>query len=156
MNLWRGFIPFIKGIATRALNQKCVINTLRSLKTVEAYSTLNPVIEVGQTHSISTKGYRGSNSEFSYNDEKKRSYDPSSVGKLAISTSADANVGINRNLVVEPTISNARGYRRQVDDLNELKDVNVFSPVELLTPGSARMDDPIRTAIAVKDRKSVV
>lgn len=138
------------------LNQKCVINTLRSLKTVEAYSTLNPVIEVGQTHSISTKGYRGSNSEFSYNDEKKRSYDPSSVGKLAISTSADANVGINRNLVVEPTISNARGYRRQVDDLNELKDVNVFSPVELLTPGSARMDDPIRTAIAVKQSSHVV
>ena len=138
------------------LNQGCVISALRSLKTVEAYSTLNPVIEVGQTHSISTKGYRGSNSEFSYKDEKKRSYDPSSVGKLAISTSADANVGINKNLVVEPTIINARGYRKPVDDIDELKDVNVFSPVELLTPGSARMDDPIRTAIAVKQSSHVV
>lgn len=140
------------------LNQKCVINTLMSsdMKTVEAYSTLNPVIEVGKTHAISTKGYRGSNSEHAYKDERKRSYDPTSVGKLAISTSADANVGVNKNLVIEPTIANARGYRKQVEDIDELKDVNVFSPVEMLTPGSARMDDPIRTAIAVKQSSHVV
>ena len=69
------------------LNQECVIKELISLKTVEAYSTLNPVIEVSRMHTISTRGYRGSNSEYSY-DEKKRSYDPTSVGKLAISTSA--------------------------------------------------------------------
>ena len=139
-----------------SLNQKCVISSLRMLKTVEAYSTLNPVIEVGKTHAISTKGYRGSNSEHSYSDEKKRSYDPTSIGKLAISTSADANVGISKNLVIEPTIANVRGYRKQVENLDELKDINVFSPVEMLTPGSARMDDPIRTAIAVKQSSHVV
>ena len=69
------------------LNQRVVISTLIAEKTVEAYSTLNPVIEVSKTHTISTKGYRGSNSDHSY-DEEKRSYDPSSVGKIAISTSA--------------------------------------------------------------------
>lgn len=138
------------------LNRKCVISALIGLKTVEAYSTLNPVLEIGKTHSISTKGYRGSNSEHSYNDEKKRSYDPTSIGKLALTTSADANVGVTKSLVIEPTIANARGYRKQVDDINELKDVNVFSPVEMLTPGSARMDDPIRTAIASKQSSHVV
>ena len=70
-----------------SINQRCVISTLIAEKTVEAYSTLNPVIEVSKTHTISTKGYKGSNSEHSY-DEEKRSYDPTSVGKLAISTSA--------------------------------------------------------------------
>jgi len=69
------------------LNQRAVISQLIAEKTVEAYSTLNPVIEVSKTHTISTKGYRGSNSDHSY-DEEKRSYDPSAVGKLAISTSA--------------------------------------------------------------------
>lgn len=69
------------------INQRCVITRLVAEKTVEAYSTLNPVIEVSKTHTISTKGYKGSNSDHSY-DEKKRSYDPTSVGKLAISTSA--------------------------------------------------------------------
>lgn len=137
------------------LKQSCVIDRLIAEKTVEAYSTLNPVIEVSKTSTISTKGYRGSNSEHSY-DEKKRSYDPTSVGKIAITTSADANVGINRELVVEPTIGNAMGYRDQVEDIETLKDVNVFSPVEMLTPGTARFDDPIRTAIASKQSQHVV
>lgn len=128
------------------LNQKCVINKLIAEKTVEAYSTLNPVIEINRTHTISTKGYKGSNSEHSY-DEEKRSYDPSSVGKLAISTSPDANVGISKQLVIEPTITNARGYRDQVEDPETLRDINIFSPVEMLTPGTSRNEDPIRTAI---------
>lgn len=137
------------------LNQRAVITKLIAEKTVEPYSTLNPVIEVSKTHTISTKGYKGSNSDHSY-DEEKRSYDPSSVGKLAISTSADANVGINKALVIEPTIANARGYRDQVEDVDTLKDVNIFSPVEMLTPGTSRNEDPIRTAIAGKQSQHVV
>ena len=128
------------------LNQRCVISKLLQEKTVEAYSTLNPVGEVKATHAISTKGYKGSNSEFSY-DEQKRSYDPTSVGKIAMTTSADANVGISRELTIEPTISNARGYRAPVENIEELKDVNLFSPVEMLTPGTIRTDDAIRSAI---------
>ena len=61
----------------------------------------------------------------------------------------DANVGINRQLTVEPTISNARGYREPVEDIETLKDVNILSPVEMLTPGTALGDDPIRTSINV-------
>jgi len=137
------------------LNQRCVITKLMAEKTVEPYSVLNPVVEVSKTHTVSTKGYKGSNSDHSY-DEEKRSYDPSAVGKLAISTSPDGNVGINKVLVTEPTIANARGYREPVEDINELKDVNIFSPVELLTPGTARNDDPIRTAIAGKQSGHIV
>ena len=130
------------------LNQRIVISKLMAEKTVDEYSTLNPAIEVGKMHSISTRGYKGSNSEHSY-DEEKRSYDPSAIGKIAMSTSADANVGISRELVIEPTLKNARGYRDPVDDPSELKDVNIFSPIEMLTPGCARVEDPIRTAINV-------
>lgn len=68
----------------------------------------------------------------------------------------DANVGINRNLVIEPTISNTRGYREQVDDPETLKDVNIFSPVEMLTPGTIRNEDPIRSAIAAKQSQHIV
>lgn len=68
------------------LNQRCVIQALLAEKTVEPYSTLNPVVEVGKTHSISTRGYKGSNSTHSY-DEEKRSYDPTAVGKIAMTTS---------------------------------------------------------------------
>lgn len=131
------------------LNPRVVISTLQQEKTVETFSVLNPVTEVNRTHTISTKGYKGSNSEHAYRDEAKRSYDKSSIGKLAMSTSADKNVGITKQLVVEPTISNARGYREPVENVDDLKDVNIFSPVEMLTPGTARGDDPIRSAINV-------
>lgn len=138
------------------LKRTCVFDRLIAEKTVETYSTLNPAIEVAKSHTISPKGYRGSNSEYSYSDEKKRSYDPSSIGKIAITTSADANVGINRSLTIDPTISNVMGYRDQVDDIEELKDVNVFAPIEMLTPGTIRYDDPIRSAIAAKQSQHVV
>ena len=59
----------------------------------------------------------------------------------------DSSVGVTRELVVEPTISNARGYRDPVVDIGQLDDVNIFSPVEMLTPGTAAGDDPIRIAI---------
>ena len=80
------------------LNQRCVISKLIQEKTVEAYSTLNPVVEVKRTHTISTKGYKGSNSEYSY-DEQKRSYDPSSVGKIAITTSPKMRWAIKTPLI---------------------------------------------------------
>ena len=60
-------------------------------------------------------------------------------------------------MATEPDIQNARGFRSPLPDedqkeeraaaLAELKDVNVFSPTEMLTPGTAKRDDPIRTAI---------
>lgn len=139
------------------LKQRDVISKFMAEKMVDEYSTLNPAIEVAKTHTISTKGYKGSNSEYSY-DEEKRSYDPSAVGKIAMSTSADANVGINRELVIEPTITNARGYRNPIEDqdIETLKDVNIFSPVEMLTPGTVRNEDPIRTSIAGKQTQHLV
>lgn len=138
------------------LKRRDLIDAIIKQPNVETYSTLNPVVEVGKTHHISPKGYSGSNKDTAYKDERKRSYDPSAVGKLAISTSADANVGINRALVVEPTLTNVRGYRAPVEDESSLKDINVFSPVELLTPGTIRNDDPIRSAIACKQSQHVV
>jgi len=74
------------------LNQRTVISKLMQEKSVDEYSTLNPAIEVAKTSTISTKGYKGSNSEHSY-DEEKRSYDPTAVGKIAMTTS-------NKNTIV--------------------------------------------------------
>ena len=132
---------------TFSLPREIVIDKLMELKTQEEYSTLNPATEVGKDHTVSAKGYNGSNADDSYTEEK-RSYDPSSIGKIAMSTSPDLNVGISRELVTEPTITNARGYRdTETNDIDTLQDVNIFSPVEMLTPGTAQVDDSIRVAI---------
>ena len=71
-----------------SIRQNCVLQTLvTDIPTVEAYSTLSPAIEVHKSSVISTKGFKGSNSEYSY-DEEKRSYDKTSIGKLTTVTSA--------------------------------------------------------------------
>jgi len=62
----------------------------------------------------------------------------------------DKNVGINHELAIEPTIANARGYREEVDNIDDLKDINVLSPIEQLTPYDSRHNDAIRTSIGVK------
>ena len=141
------------------LQQNILISTIMNQKksglNKDEYSTLNPVVEVARLHTVSTKGVRGSNTEESY-DEKKRSYSDTSVGKIAMSTSTDLKVGINKEIVIEPTLTNVRGYRDQVEDVETLKDVNLFSPVEMLTPGCVRHDDAIRTAMAGRQSGHVV
>jgi hypothetical protein len=72
------------------------------------------------------------------------------LGLICMSTSPDSNVGVVRELTLEPNIKSARGYIEiKNDKLSELKDVNLFSGAELLTPGGAVSDDAIRTAMAV-------
>lgn len=139
-----------------SIPRDAVIKQLLALQTVEDYSTLNPVVELEKDRAITSKGYRGINVERSYTEEK-RSYDPSMLGVIAMNTSPDGNVGINRFLTMEPDITSARGYvDNKSDKLNELKDVNLFSPSELLFPLGNTRDDSIRTAMASKQSKHVI
>ena len=132
-----------------SIPQDIVIKNIVGLKTVEDYSTLNPTLEMEMTHSISSKGFRGVNLDQSYTMEK-RVYDASMTGIIAPSTSPDGSVGVNKTLTCEPTITSVRGY---VDikqhKLDELNDINLFSPGELSMPLSALTDDPNRLGHAI-------
>ena len=130
-----------------SIQRDCVIKNLLALQTVEDYSTLNPVVELEKDRAITSKGYVGVNVDRAYT-EAKRSYDPTMVGIMAMSTSPDGNCGINRFLTMEPNITSARGYVDiKSDKREELKDINLFSPAELLYPLGNTRDDAIRTAI---------
>lgn len=131
-----------------------VIKQVLALQTVEDYSVLNPVVEVYKTNIISCKGFRGANLDQAYNEEK-RSYDPSMIGIMAMSTSPDGNCGINRELTWEPNVTNTRGYV-ECKDASELNDTNLFSASELVTTLGCTRDDPIRTAMAGKQTRHIV
>ena len=76
---------------------------------------------------------------------EKRGYDPSMTGIISPSTPPDANVGIQRNLTLEPNIKNIRGFiEDKHEDLSSLKDVNLFSASEFTIPLAATIDDPNR------------
>lgn len=140
-----------------SLPRDCVIKELMALQTVEDYSTLNPVVEVEKSRTVTSKGWRGINQERAYSEEK-RSYDESMVGVMAMSTSPDGNCGINRVLTMEPSITSARGYVdvRDKEHLSDLTDANLYSPTELLFPLGNTRDDSMRIAMAGKQSKHVI
>lgn len=127
-----------------SVRQDAVIKELLTSQIVEDYSTLNPIVELEKSRAITPKGPSGLNVTRAYT-ESKRSFDKSMMGIMAISTSPDANCGVVRSLALEPNIKNARGYIDIKDDsIQDLKDVNMFSPAEMLTPIGAAKDDANR------------
>lgn len=138
------------------LPQDAVTKRLLMAQTVEDYSILNPIVEVEKSRAITPKGHSGMNLDSAYTLDK-RSYDPTMMGILAVSTSPDANTGIVRQLSLEPNMINARGYIEVKNDkLDELKDVNLFSPAEMLSPLGVTRDDTVRTAMATKQSKHII
>lgn len=139
-----------------SIPRDCVIKQLLSLQTVEDYSTLNPVVEMEKDRTITSKGYRGVNVDRAYTEEK-RSYDETMIGTIAMSTSPDGNCGITRFLTMEPNITSTRGYVDiKNDKRDELTDMNLFSPAEMLYPLGNTRDDSVRIAMAGKQSKHVI
>jgi len=139
-----------------SMPRNAVIKELMALQTVESISTLNPIYELEKTRAITYKGYNGLNVSEAYTLDK-RTYDKTMAGILAINTSPDGNVGVSRFLTMEPNVKNARGFIDINDDkINELSDVNLFSPSELLTTMGITHDDSSRTAMAAKQSKHTV
>ena len=124
--------------------QDCVIKEIIGLKTVEDYSTLNPILELEMLRGVSSKGFRGTNLDESYT-VAKRTFDPTSTGVISPSTSPDGSVGVSKTLTMDPSIISLRGYVDIKNDKpNELHDTSLFSPGELSIPLCATKDDPTR------------
>ena len=127
-----------------SLPRDIVTKKLLALPTVEEYSTLNPLLEMERTHTTMYKGWRGINEDRTYTQDK-RVYDDSMIGIIGLATSPDGSVGVQKKLTMEPNVTTARGYVTSDMDKKELKDVNLFSPAEMLCPLGPTRDDPTRT-----------
>lgn len=129
-----------------SLKRDCVIKGILDVATVEEISTLNPTLEIENTHGVSFKGFHGNNLDDMYTI-RKRSYDPSMTGTISPISSPDAGCGLNKSLTLEPEIENIRGYVKVPEtgkDFDNLQDINLFSAGELTMPGASRNDDPSR------------
>jgi len=153
----RAYVVFKNSNGRKKLSvpQDCVIKELLAQKTVEDVSDLNPILELERTHAVTSKGWRGVNLDRSYT-VPNRSYDKSMIGIIAPTTSPDASVGVSRTLSMEPNLKSVRGYSDTKDDLTDVKDINLFSPGELLVPLGVTRDDPTRTGHAIKQSKHMI
>lgn len=136
-------------------NPNSVLLTLMQLGTTENASALNPMVELHQRESITQRGWHGVNKDRAYN-KPKRSYHSSMIGKEAIATPNSANVGINRQLTVDPKIESVRGYTSTKGPDEDYNDLQLASFSELLTPGTVARDDAIRNAIATSQTSHIV
>lgn len=141
-----------------SLKRDCVIKGVLDVATVEEISTLNPTLEIENTHGVSFKGFHGNNLDDMYTI-RKRSYDTSMTGTISPISSPDAGCGLNKSLTLEPEIENIRGYVKVPEsdkDYDKLQDINLFSAGELTMPGASRNDDPSRCGHAIKQSKHVI
>ena len=120
-----------------------VIKEIITSNIMEDVSIINPITEKEKQRSMVAKGPSGVNVDRAYTKEK-RCFDDSMSGFSAMSTSPDANCGVVREMTIEPKIMNTRGMIDNKKSLKEMKDTNLFSYAELLTPLSVINDDQIR------------
>ena len=93
------------------MKKDAIIKELMMLQTVEDYSELNPIYEQQNLRKCLGKGPSGCNLAQAYNDTQ-RSFHPGMAGVYTLSSSPDANVGVNRFLTLEPPITDPRGFIR--------------------------------------------
>ena len=137
-----------------SIPQDKILKNIMMSEIVEDTSKLSPILELEKSRSVTDKGPSGTNLDQAYT-MKRRSFDESMVGIMAMSTSPDANVGVVRELTAEPNVINARGYFNTSKD-NKQRDINLFSAAELITPLGVNRDDTIRTAMSSKQSKHII
>lgn len=135
----------------------CVIKALNNVPSVSDYSTLSPILEYRELHTASMRGYVGMNLDDAYTPQK-RAYHDSMVGIVGASTDIAGNTGIERHLVIEPNVKNARGMMDVTDskDIDKLDYTKFSTGIEALVPYGMRHDDERRTAMAVKQRGHLI
>ena len=143
-----------KNPAKISIPQDAVVKSIMTSQIVEDVSELSPLLEMKKAHLVTDKGPSGTNLEESYTMER-RCYHPSMMGVIAMTTSPDGNVGVQRNLTLEPNVVNGRGYVLPEGDRQE-SECNLFDAEELMSPGGATRDDPIRSAMSSKQSGHLV
>ena len=124
-----------------------LIKELLTSNVLEDYSIINPITEKEKLHTVSVKGPSGMNLARAMT-EPKRCYDKSMTGLIGVSTSPDMNVGVQRELTMEPKIMDTFGSIDTAKSPNEMKDLNLFTYAEQLTPHGVMRDDAIRKSAA--------
>ena len=135
-----------------SIRKDAIIKDVIMQQTVEDNSELNPINEQQNLRKCLRKGPSGCNLAQAYTEEQ-RSYHPAMTGLFTLSSSPDANVGVNRFLTIEPPITDPRGFidnKALNGKVDEYTDANLFGIAESLTTGCALGDDSPRTTMTCR------
>ena len=139
---------------------EAILNKLHKTTLLENMDDINPGAELKTKALISAKGQGigGLNSSRAFS-EAKRGYGQESIGTVAISSVDSSEVGVTKQLVLNPNISSARGIVIPMRDLNKADTLpisKVGSGAELLYGSLALITDPKRQGFAESQTKQAL
>lgn len=132
-----------------------VCTSVMALPNVEEYSRINPYQESVKRYSCNYKGHLGKNVSRAYT-WKARSYHPTYMGSIGLPTAFSANIGINKQLTVDPKVTNLMGMFDVTDDPNTLKSKQIITSTEAITVGSATHSDAPRNAMNQAQKSHII
>ena len=140
-----------------ARNKVCV--DVMALPNVEEYSRINPYQESVKRSSCNYKGHVGKNLSRAYT-WKSRSYHKSYVGSIGLPTAFSANIGITKQLTIDPKVRNLRGMfdvptDEEIDN-GTIDTKAIITSTEAITVGSASHSDPPRIAMNQSQKSHIV
>lgn len=138
---------------TFSIPENCVIKLLLTSKIVDPKSKLNITLELENDRNIKLKGPSGMNEDHSFTIEK-RAFHPSMKGIVATNSTPSGEVGINRHLVTNVNINDARGFITV--DKKDYNGTELLSPGELLQPFGAESADIERLCMSISQAKHLV
>lgn len=136
------------------IKKDIILSKIALCNIVEDVSELNALLSAEKARAITYKGPGGINLEEAFKIEK-RAYDPTMIGIVGITTSADGGVGVLRQLTLEPNIESTLGYPKitPMDKIDELTQNQLFTPAELLEPNGVMHNDSARVGMSQKQAK---
>lgn len=139
---------------TFSIPEDAIIKILLTSKIVDPKSKLNITLELENDRNIKLKGPSGMNEDHSYTIEK-RAYHPSMKGIVGTNSTASGEIGINRHMVTDPNIEDARGFI-SIENKREYSGAELLTPGEMLSPFSAESSDIERLCMSISQAKHLV
>lgn len=138
---------------TFSIPEDVIIKLLLTSKIVDPKSKLNISLELESDRNVKLKGPSGMNEDHSFTIEK-RAYHPTMRGIVATNSTPSGEVGINRHLVTNPGILDARGFITV--DKDDYDGTELLSPGEMLQPFGADSADIERLCMSISQSKHLV
>ncbi|MCM1295010.1 MAG: hypothetical protein NC311_05665 [Muribaculaceae bacterium] len=139
---------------TFSIPENAIITLLLTSKIIDPKSKLNISLELESDRNVKLKGPSGMNEDHSFTIEK-RAYHPSMRGIVATNSTPSGEVGINRHLVINPNILDARGFI-SIERQGEYDGTELLSPGEALSPFGAESADIERLCMSISQAKHLV
>ena len=140
------------------MDKYALIKALHELNTMESYDTLNPIKELNRATAASRKGYKGVNMEHAYTIDK-RSHHQSFYGNIALSSVYNSEVGVLKEMVLDPKVISTRGYMetcKNKEDIDKLTTKQLLGVSEMAVPFIINHDDAQRTAMALSQNNHIM